>query len=107
MPPAPDDVRRFVIPSLISVKRCTCKDEPPSVAAAIEASSEAVKYDAAEMAEWCVAASSGPELTESGSAGSGRSGGGGGKIGDARTVRIDDRSGAICSWLCLRITVVL
>jgi hypothetical protein len=54
LPPAADDVRRFVfvvIPSLISVKRCTCKDEPPSVAAAIEASSEAVKYDAAEMAE--------------------------------------------------------
>jgi len=54
LPPAPaaDDEARFVVnPSLISVKRWTCKDEPPSVAAAIEASSEAVKYDAAEMAE--------------------------------------------------------
>jgi len=47
-----DDVRRFVVnPSLINVKRWTCKIEPPSVAAAIEASSEAVKYEAAEMPE--------------------------------------------------------
>lgn len=79
------------------MKRCTCKDEPPSVAAAIETSSEAVKYDAAEMTEWHEGASSGPSSTESGSAGSGRSGGGGGKTGDARTVRIDDKVGMVCS----------
>ena len=35
--------RFAIVPGLISVKRCTSRIEPPSVAAAIEASSEAVK----------------------------------------------------------------
>jgi hypothetical protein len=41
----PDNASRCfaVVPGLISVKRCTCNVDPPSVAAATDASSEAVK----------------------------------------------------------------
>jgi hypothetical protein len=64
----PAEVRRFVVTlSLISVKRCTCKYEPLSVAAPIETVSEAVNYDDTTEMEWREAASFEPGSTESGS----------------------------------------
>ena len=82
------------------MKQCTCKYEPLSIAAPTETASKAVKYDDTTEMEWCEAASFGPRSTEPGSAGVNRQSGGGGlggTTGDARTLRIDDKKGTVCS----------